>query len=418
MTTRRGVVVSALLMTLAANSYAVEFRRQPGSAVPPAGVPLVSAPQFLQGGSLPGGFSAAPVLLGQEAVSLGALADQASLVPAAPAPEAAAPRSIAQVQADWLASQAEPSAQEARSAEAFDGVGGPERFFPLDPDSLGGPQFSVPTRGEAAKIDTARSRASQNSRVFSSLNDDFRSQGGYVQVYHYPNAPAMSWAGHDNSGRPVVFLASDLLNRINGPRTEDEYRGAPWELIAATMAKDMVLSNRWYYAIPASADKLAVAAMNLVRVFVDLTNGTSSSWATDKDFQHQPGDSHSYIAWKWFDSLRTAAAAAVAGGGPGILYHSGFLAWVRDHVASRETTSPEYGFTLWERYDGKYYRPGDALNGTPIPDHVSRIDKATFDRESYKVYGADGKSNDKEHRLDNRTTFGWIIDWLKGRSEV
>src|SRR5206468_3323463 len=101
------------------------------------------------------------------------------------------------------------------------------------------------------------------------------------------------------------------LNRFNG-RYQDEYRGAPWEFIASVIAREQVFSSDWYGSIPASAEKLASSVMNQVKVFVDLTNGTSRSWATDKDFRQNASDSKSYVTWGWFEQLVAAARDAAA----------------------------------------------------------------------------------------------------------
>ncbi len=229
----------------------------------------------------------------------------------------------------------------------------------------------------------------------------------------------MAAAAVDAGRRPVILLTYDLLNRYNGKgRYEDIYRGAPWEFIAAVIAREQVFYSSWYMAIPASAEKLAASFMNMTRVFVDLTNGTSRSWATDKDYRFVVGGDR-YLQWDWFEQLVAAARAAVMGAGTntGHLIESKFFSWIRDFTAPQEKGAiPAFQYSLWEQFDGKYYRPGDAKNGLPLPADAPRIDKATYDRAAYTAYGADGKGN--AQNVDQQTVYGWIIQWLKNRREI
>ena len=230
----------------------------------------------------------------------------------------------------------------------------------------------------------------------------------------------MAAAAVDHFGRPVILLTNDLLNRDNG-HWEDIYRGAPWEFIAAVIAREQVLHNSWYGAIPASAEKLAVSFMSMVRVFVDLTNGTSRSWATDKDYQAVPNDRSTYTQWNWFEQLVAAARDAARGVGTnsGHLIDSQFFSWIRDFTAPQDKGAiSAFQYSLWEQYDGKYYRPGDAKNGQPLPPGAPRIDKATYDRAAQVAYGSDGKGSAQNGGLDAQTAYGWIIKWLKDRREI
>ena len=152
------------------------------------------------------------------------------------------------------------------------------------------------------------------SQVFAALNGEFQQQGGYYLLDSNPNARYMAAAAMDSNRRPVILLTHDLLNRYNG-RDDDAYRGAPWEFIASLIAREQVFYNAWYAAIPASAEKLSISFMNMTRVFVDLTNGKSNLWATDKDYQAVAGDRTTYTQWNWFEQLVAAARASSQGAG-------------------------------------------------------------------------------------------------------
>ncbi len=268
---------------------------------------------------------------------------------------------------------------------------------------------------EQAKLDATVRYGNNGSQVFAALNGEFANQGGYYLLDSNPNAKYMAAAAVDQNRRPVIILTHDLLNRYQG-RSEDSYRGAPWEFIASVIAREQVFFNAWYSVIPAAAEKLAISYMNMTRVFVDLTNGTSRSWATDKDYQATAGDRSSYTQWNWFEQLVAASRAAAQGVGTnsGHLLDSKFFSWVRDWTAPQDKAAiPAFQYSLWEQYDGKYYRPGDAKNGQPLPPGAPRIDKATYDRAAATAYGTDGKGSP-----DQSNAYGWIIQWLKSRFEI
>ncbi|UPT75530.1 MAG: hypothetical protein M0D55_07595 [Elusimicrobiota bacterium] len=346
----------------------------PAAAVPAAAKPAVAA--------------ALPAAARAEAVP----AALAALLPAASAPEGGAPRVPAQFWAD--------------GAARFDGA------------SFG--SYRNLDWAERQKVDATERYASNGSQVFQSLNDEFRRQGGYYLLDSNPHAKYMAAAAVDRQNRPVILLTHDLLNRFNG-RHEEMYRGAPWEFIASVIAREQVFFNAWYGTIPASAEKLAASFMNMTRVFVDLTNGTSRSWATDKDYQAVSGDRSTYTQWNWFEQLVAASRAAAQGVGTnsGHLLDSKFFSWVRDWTAPQDKPAiPSFQYSLWEQYDGRYYRPGDAKNGQPLPPGAPRIDKATYDAAANTAYGTDGKGSDQHGALNQQTMYGWIIKWLKDRFEV
>ncbi len=273
---------------------------------------------------------------------------------------------------------------------------------------------------EQAKVEATLRYGAAGSAVFASLNGEFRAQGGYFVLDRNPNAKYMAAAAMDSANRPVIILTHDLLNRYNG-RSEDMYRGAPWEFIASVIAREQVFFNSWYSVIPASAEKLAVSFMNMSRVFVDLTNGTSRSWATDKDYQAVSGDRSTYTQWNWFEQLVSAARDAARGVGTnsGHLIDSTLFSWARDWTAPQDKASiPAFQYSLWEQLDGHFYRPGDARNGQPLPPGAPRIDQATYDRAAQTAYGADGKGSAPQGGLDSQSAYGWIIQWLKDRFEI
>lgn len=352
---------------------------------------------------------AAPVAAVQPVATAKPIALAAAAVPAAAAPERAVPQA--------LASAMIPAASEGGLPN------GPANFWADGAARFDGASFGSYRNldfGERQKIDATERFASNGSPVFRSLNDEFRRQGGYYLLDNNPNAKYMAAAAVDRQNRPVILLTTDLLNRYNG-RSEEAYRGAPWEYIASVIAREQVFFNSWYAAIPASAEKLAVTFMNMTRVFVDLTNGTSRSWATDKDYQSVPGDRSSYAQWSWFEQLVAAARAAAQGTGTNVghLIDSKFYSWVRDYTAPQDKAAmPAFQYSLWEMLDGRYYRPGDAKNGQPLPANAPRIDQATYDRAANVAYGADGKGNDARGNRDAQTAYGWIIQWLKDRFEI
>lgn len=430
---------AVLLMLFAPVSVFAQTLARPG-ALPGSAV----APIRLQSPVMTG----APSLMSLSAPALTpslSLAAPALLAPAAPAVvKAAAPAALAPVA---LAAKAEPVAArgdalpvalmtaramaaavpEGPSAPAdgwsdasrrFDGAGNTETGA-----QLVDPRFGSYRRlygSEQGKLDATLRYGTNGSQVFASLNGEFERQGGYYLLDSNPNAKYMAAAAVDQNRRPVIILTHDLLNRYNG-RSEDVYRGAPWEFIASVIAREQVFYNAWYAAIPASAEKLAASFMNMTRVFVDLTNGTSRSWATDKDFQAVSGDRSTYTQWNWFEVLVAAARSAAQGVGTdsGHLIDSKFFSWVRDWTAPQDKAAvPAFQYSLWEQYDGRYYRPGDAKNGQPLPPGAPRIDKATYDRAAQTAYGSDGKGSAQNGGLDANTAYGWIIQWLKDRFEI
>jgi hypothetical protein len=305
----------------------------------------------------------------------------------------------------------------ADGSRMFDGAAGPHSGVQLVDPNFG--PYRRLYGVEQDKLNATVRYGANGSQVFSALNSEFQNQGGYYLLDSNPNAAYMAAAARDSSNRPVIILTHDLLNRYNG-RSEDIYRGAPWEFIASVIAREQVFFNAWYGSIPASAEKLAVSFMNMTRVFVDLTNGTSRSWATDKDYQAVSGDRSTYTQWNWFEQLVAAARAASQGAGTnaGHLIESKFFSWVRDWTAPQNKSSvPAFQYSLWEQFDGRYYRPGDARNGQPLPADAPRIDKATYDRASNTAYGTDGKGRAQNGALDQQTAYGWIIKWLKDRLE-
>jgi hypothetical protein len=422
---------SAVLIFLL--SPAASFAGVVSVAVPGGG--SLAAPILLQGPAMTGAPSlqslTAPSLSPSLSLSAPALAPQvvaAPVVALQPVAVAAAvaetplavkalvPAALAAVNSARALAAATPDAPNAPAAPNFDG------------NTQTGAQLVDPNFGpyrrlygsESAKLEATLRYGANGSQVFASLNGEFANQGGYYLLDSNPNAKYMAAAAVDQNRRPVIILTQDLLNRYQG-RPEDIYRGAPWEFIASVIAREQIFFNAWYSAIPASAEKLAISFMNMTRVFVDLTDGKSSSWATDKDFQAASGDKSTYTQWNWFEQLVAASRDAARGVGTnsGHLIDSKFFSWVRDWTAPSDKASvPSFQYSLWEMYDGKYYRPGDAKNGLPLPAGAPRIDKATYDRASQTAYGTDGKGSDARGALDGQTAYGWIIQWLKGRFEI
>lgn len=419
------ILVALLLSPVAASAQVVGRAAPAGGSVlgtiSLTGSPLVGASSPLLAPGVPSlsltpslaAPSIAPAVAAPVAAALQPLAAKplalAAAAPAAVAPERAVPVALAAAMTPAASEGGLPSGPAgfwADGAARFDGA------------SFG--QYRNLDFGERQKIDATERFAANGSPVFRSLNDEFRRQGGYYLLDSNPNAKYMAAAAVDRNNRPVILLTTDLLNRFNG-RNEEAYRGAPWEFIASVIAREQVFFNSWYSVIPASAEKLAVTYMNMTRVFVDLTNGTSRSWATDKDYQATPGDRSTYTQWNWFEQLVAAARAAAqgVGGNTGHLIDSKFFSWVRDWTAAQDKAAqPAFQYSLWEMYDGRYYRPGDAKNGQPLPPNAPRIDKATYDRAAGTAYGVDGKGTGQNGSLDTRTMYGWIIQWLKDRFEI
>ncbi len=366
---------------------------------------------------------AAPVLAA--AVVLAAPAANVSVIavsPAASLPEALqAVRSMAAAAGDDRGIPQGSAASEdlgAAASRRFDGAGNTQTGAQLVDPNFG--SYRRLNYNEQGKLDATVRYGANGSQVFAALNSEFANQGGYYLLDSNQNAKYMAAAAVDQNRRPVIVLTYDLLNRYNG-RSEDSYRGAPWEFIASVIAREQVFYNNWYSVIPAAAEKLAISFMNMSRVFVDLTNGTSRSWATDKDYQAVSGDRSTYTQWNWFEQLVAAGRAAATGVGTnsGHLIDSKFFTWVRDFTApSDKAAIPAFQYSLWEQYDGRYYRPGDAKNGQPLPPGAPRIDKATYDRAALTAYGSDGKGSAQNGGLDQQNAYGWIIQWLKDRFEI
>lgn len=369
----------------------------------------------------------APALLSPAARVVAAPVVANALVPAtlnAAAPVAALPQALKGAMA--LAA-ATPDGPNAPGSAALPGSDGSQRFDGArnnsDGTKLVDPLFGGyrPLTGiEQSKINATLRYGANGSQVFQALNSEFENKRGYYLLDSNTNATYMAAAAVDSRGTPVILLTHDLLNRYQG-RSDDMYRGAPWEFIASVIAREQIFYNAWYASIPASAEKLAVSFMNMTRVFVDLTNGTSRSWATDKDYQAVSGDRSTYTQWNWFEQLVVAARAAAQGVGTnsGHLNDSKLFSWVRDWTAPQDKgTIPAFQYSLWEQFDGRYYRPGDAKNGQPLPAGAPRIDKATYDRAAQTAYGSDGKGSAQNGGLDQQTAYGWIIKWLKDRIEI
>ncbi|MDD5304919.1 MAG: hypothetical protein PHS14_17620 [Elusimicrobia bacterium] len=372
----------------------------------------------------------APTLAAPAAPAVAAPVVAKALVPAAlnaAAPAAALPQALARARAMAAAATHDgPNASgpartpndRSDGSRMFDGAGNNQTGAQLVDPNFG--PYRRLYGSEQDKLNATLRYGANGSPVFAALNGEFQNQGGYYLLDGDPNAKYMAAAAVDQNRRPVIVLTYDLLNRYNG-RSEDVYRGAPWEFIASVIAREQVFYNAWYAAIPASAEKLAVSFMNMTRVFVDLTNGTSRSWATDKDYQAVSGDRSTYTQWNWFETLVAASRAAAQGVGTnaGHLIDSKFFSWVRDWTAPQDKASvPAFQYSLWEQYDGKYYRPGDAKNGQPLPPGAPRIDKATYDRAAQTAYGSDGKGSAQNGGLDSQSAYGWIIQWLKDRFEI
>jgi len=435
----KSAVLMLLLAPSAFSQTVARFSGMPASVV---------APVKLQAGSMPGllaptpltapalsmtpallapSLSVAPSALRAEGLSVIPVAPLALTVVAKAAAKAFVPaaRPVAAAQA----LQAAPALALAPmlSAASADGSDAPVRFDGAINRQTGAqlvdPRFGAYRRlnwNEQSKLDATVRYGSSGSQVFQSLNGEFQNQGGYYLLDSDTNARYLSAAAVDSNNRPVIILTHDLLNRYNG-RSGDEFRGAPWEFIASMIAREQVFFNAWYGVIPASAEKLAISYMNMTRVFVDLTNGTSRSWATDKDYAAVAGTRSDYTQWNWFEQLVAAARSAVQGAGTnsGHLIESKFFSWARDYKAAEDKSSvPAFQYSLWEQLDGRYYRPGDARNGQPLPIGAPRIDQATYDRSAGTAYGADGKGSAQNGALDGNNAYGWIIQWLKSRFEA
>jgi hypothetical protein len=433
----KSAVLMLLLVPSAFSQTVARFSGLPASVVAPiqlqtGSMPGLIAPSLLSGPAL----SMTPSALRAEGLSVINVAPAIAVAPAPVTPTALAAVMPAAAKPTIPAERPVAAAQALQapalalapmlSAAAADGSDAPLRFDGALNSQTGAqlvdPRFGSYRRlawNEQAKLDATVRYGSNGSQVFQSLNGEFQSQGGYYLLDSNPNARYLSAAAVDSNNRPVIILTHDLLNRYNG-RSEDEYRGAPWEFIAAMIAREQVFYNNWYGVIPASAEKLAISYMNMTRVFVDLTNGTSRSWATDKDYAAVAGTRTDYTQWNWFEQLVAAARSAAQGAGTntGHLIESKFFSWVRDYKASEDKSAvPAFQYSLWEQLDGRYYRPGDSKNGQPLPAGAPRIDKAAYDRAAGTAYGADGKGNGANGALDQNTAYGWIIKWLKDRFE-
>ncbi|MDD5656569.1 MAG: hypothetical protein PHF00_04870 [Elusimicrobia bacterium] len=427
---RKGILIAVFAGLLAGSARAAVMRTAPiAGRAGMAGVPFAVKPGAL---NVPGQQLQAPLAVPPGLTSVlprtqsplvaqpapAAFPQTAAALPAAQPAQAPALQALESFQTQALkndaAAEAGPASAWTESARGFDGlsfVGGPSA---ASPDLNGYRRLDY---NEDAKVRAAMRYAVDGSETSRSLDQEFQNRGGYFLLDPDRGDRYMAAATEDSYRRPVIVLTWDLLNRDNG-RWEDIYRGAPWQFIASVIAREQVFFNAWYDAIPASADKLAVSFMNMVRVFVDLTNGTSRSWATDKDYAAVQGDRSSYVEWNWFEQLVNAARAAAQGVGTntGHLIESTFFTWARDLFPYDQSSG--FGYSLWEQFDRKYFRPGDSKDGQSIPAAAPRLDEAAYNSASYKAYGADGKGSFSNGGTDEQTVFGWIIKWLKDRFEI
>jgi hypothetical protein len=266
--------------------------------------------------------------------------------------------------------------------------------------------FNRPNWDDAQKIEAARRLARGQSPSARELDVEFSAKGGIFQIDDNRNADYFGAFG-GTTRNPSIWLTRDLLWRV----IQGQTKGAPWEFIAAIIAREQTLSSNWYADIPNSADKLGAAWMTAAKVFVDLTGGTGRRWATDKDFRVDQRDNTSFLMWNTFEKTLDAAHGAYRSGLH--INKSEFFRWIAGTMAAKTSNDPAYQFSLWEMHDRHYYRPGDPRDGRPIPADIPSISRTAFDAASQKVYGNDGKGQNS-----GQNVFGMIINWLRSRGEI
>ncbi len=248
-----------------------------------------------------------------------------------------------------------------------DEVDGSRRSFRLG-------QLSWPNREESDRINDGRW---QNSPIGADLERTARSQGVQYAV------DRQNRADHGESivyqDRPMVALTKDTLN-------------ASWAFIQAIKAREHSWFYPWYSDIPASAEKLAVNYGHMALVFAQLTNSSSrrSSWATNLDHDHDGNGK--YYMWEWYRELLKAVAPGADNVYPSF-FGSTFFSWLRDYTANQLSDDVSYQYSLYERYTGRYYRPGQSVHEQELPANVPRLGEDEYQKATRKFYGADGEGD-------------------------
>ena len=259
--------------------------------------------------------------------------------------------------------------------------------------------FRAPNDVQQAKISEAARLASARSMTARSLQTEFANRGGGYLIDYRPDADYQSAAFRDQFGRPGVVLTREVIDH------------APWEFIQAAVARAQSINNRWCDDVPPSAEKLTAAMIQSLTAFGELSGSTSRSqgWATDKDHQARDGR---YVMWTWYEQALAYARSSAH------LVDSQFFTWSRDFLSKLVSRKSAYQYSLWEMLTGAYSRPGTALHEQALPADAPRIDEATYNRGSQKIYGVNGRGKPAPGHEDETSAVSWFLSWLKQRNEI
>ncbi|MBI4057165.1 MAG: hypothetical protein HY399_06410, partial [Elusimicrobia bacterium] len=268
-----------------------------------------------------------------------------------------------------------------------------------------GASYRDPTYEEIARLKESKRLAWDKSPLVRELVTEFGQAGGDIKV-----DPDESARYHGRSigaaGRnPLIVLALCVFSR--------------WAFLRAIISREQTYFTKWYSDVPASAELLVAAYANMVVSFVEMTGSTQNRWADDLDHVHV--GTRVLFVGSYYSQLREALKA-IRRENAGFIF-SGFYTRLRDLTARELNRDPNFQFSLYERLAGVYYRPNTPQHNQPINvPGFTRIDQATHDAASKKIYGAsegDDQGDIKKGReAAKQNTLGWLYYLFLDRGEI
>ncbi|MBI4055253.1 MAG: hypothetical protein HY402_03880 [Elusimicrobia bacterium] len=253
---------------------------------------------------------------------------------------------------------------------------------------------------EHRKIEVAIERAKSGSPWARSVLEEFEKQVEWFWNH--------IWIADDLS---LAYHARAFGSAYRNPNivlTADTIRNGSWAFIASKLVREATYFTKYFgwddprtskrEDIPASVEKLAIAYVYDVLGFAQMTQGNSRSWATNLDHNHK--NKGTWYEWSYYEALRQVLWLP--------FIDTRFFTHLRDFTALEVNRDPAFQFSLYERWTGKYWRPGSPEHEQPIPDNVPRLDEATYREATKKIYGQDGNG-------DNNSTenfLGLVRDWF------
>ena len=104
---------------------------------------------------------------------------------------------------------------------------------------------------------------------------------------------------------------------------------------------------------------------------------------------HDHDGNGKYYMWEWYRELLKAIVPGADNKYPSFI-GSTFFSWLRDYTAKQLTDDVSYRYSLYERYTGRYYRPGQTEHEQALPSDVPRLAEAEYQAATRKMYGEDG----------------------------